>query len=76
MAAANREREWTGESQSLLHSHEDGLSEKSETPRKKEVQWLDENGEELAKILEFQPSDLSDSVSDGEDSDSCICRIM
>ncbi|KAL6548283.1 hypothetical protein OROGR_008704 [Orobanche gracilis] len=41
---------------SLLHSHEDGLSEESEIPRKKEVQWLDENGDELAEILEFQPS--------------------
>ncbi|KAL6519877.1 hypothetical protein OROMI_032771 [Orobanche minor] len=55
MAAADRVREWNGESQSLLHSHEDGLSEESEIPRKKEVQWLDKNGDELAEILEFQP---------------------
>ncbi|KAL3648747.1 hypothetical protein CASFOL_005150 [Castilleja foliolosa] len=49
------------------------LSQKSEIPKKK-VQWLDKNGDKLAEILEFQPSDVSDS--DEDDSDSCICTIM
>ncbi|GFQ08632.1 hypothetical protein PHJA_003007200 [Phtheirospermum japonicum] len=63
----NEERECDDdESQTLL-------SKKSEIPKRK-VQWLDKNGDKLAEILEFQPSDVSDS--DEEDSDSCICTIM
>uniref|UniRef100_A0A803LML8 Uncharacterized protein n=1 Tax=Chenopodium quinoa TaxID=63459 RepID=A0A803LML8_CHEQI len=42
----------------------------------KKVQWNDTNGgNKLAEIVEFQPSDVSDS-DDDEDSDSCFCTIM
>ncbi|PIN17918.1 hypothetical protein CDL12_09418 [Handroanthus impetiginosus] len=61
------------ESQALLPSDKGELSTKPEKPRRK-VQWLDRNGHKLAEIVEFQPSDVSDS--DEDDSDSCICRIM
>ncbi|KAI3469814.1 hypothetical protein Pfo_026477 [Paulownia fortunei] len=64
-AVVNGESHGDDESQSLL--------KKSEKPRRK-VQWLDKNGDKLAEILEFQPSDVSDS--DEEDSDSCLCKIM
>ncbi|KAL3634451.1 hypothetical protein CASFOL_021505 [Castilleja foliolosa] len=61
------------ESQALLSAEDGGLSKISEKPKRK-VQWLDSSGDKLAQILEFQPSDVSDSEE--EDSDSCICRIM
>ncbi|XP_011073570.1 uncharacterized protein LOC105158483 [Sesamum indicum] len=60
------------ESQALLSFQDVGLSKDSE--KRKSVQWLDKNGDKLAEILEFQPSDVSDS--DEEESDSCMCRIM
>ncbi|KAL8486687.1 hypothetical protein ACS0TY_022927 [Phlomoides rotata] len=61
------------DSKALLLCKNGGLSKKSEKPKRK-VQWLDKNGDKLAQILEFQPSDVSDS--EDEDSDSCICRVM
>ena len=61
------------DSKALLLCDNGGLKKKSEKPKRK-VQWLDKNGDKLAQILEFQPSDVSDS--EDEDSDSCICRVM
>ncbi|KAL6571394.1 hypothetical protein OROHE_003037 [Orobanche hederae] len=63
------------ESRTLLRPAEDygNLSKNLDKPKRK-VQWLDKSGDELAQILEFQPSDVSDS--EDEDSDFCICRIM
>lgn len=69
----NGESDVDDDSQSLLPSKKDGLFKKSGKPKRK-VQWLDRDGSKLAEILEFQPSDVSDS--DEEDSDSCLCRIM
>ncbi|KAF5752410.1 hypothetical protein HS088_TW01G00319 [Tripterygium wilfordii] len=61
------------ESNSLLPPRKGGMSRKSDKmPRK--VQWNDRNGNKLVEVLEFEPSDVSDS--DDEDSDSCICTIM
>ncbi|KAL1561704.1 hypothetical protein AAHA92_04374 [Salvia divinorum] len=57
----------------LLPSNNGGLGNKSDKPKRK-VQWMDKNGDKLAEILEFQPSDVSDSEED--ESDSCNCRIM
>ncbi|KAL3506181.1 hypothetical protein ACH5RR_031563 [Cinchona calisaya] len=72
--ALNGEREEYNESQLLLPSiSKGGLSKKSGKPRRK-VQWNDKNGNKLAEVLEFQPSDVSDS--DDEESDTCFCRIM
>ncbi|XP_022760332.1 uncharacterized protein LOC111306744 isoform X2 [Durio zibethinus] len=61
------------ESNSLLPPKIGGMSRKPEKTLRK-VQWNDRNGNKLAEILEFEPSDVSDS--DAEDSDSCICIIM
>ncbi|EOY06155.1 hypothetical protein QUC31_016434 [Theobroma cacao] len=61
------------ESNSLLPPKKGGMSRKPEKTRRK-VQWNDKNGNKLVEVLEFEPSDVSDS--DDEDSDSCICIIM
>ncbi|XP_022722918.1 uncharacterized protein LOC111280033 [Durio zibethinus] len=61
------------ESYSLLPPKKAVMSRKPEKTRRK-VQWNDKNGNKLAEVLEYQPSDVSDS--DVEDSDSCICIIM
>ncbi|PON33816.1 hypothetical protein PanWU01x14_349610 [Parasponia andersonii] len=58
---------------SLLPPRRGGMSRQSDKVRRK-VQWNDKNGNKLAEVLEFEPSDVSDS--DDEDSDSCICIIM
>ncbi|KAL3507574.1 hypothetical protein ACH5RR_032956 [Cinchona calisaya] len=72
--ALRGEKDECDESQLLLpSSNKGGLSKKSGKPRRK-VQWNDKNGNKLAEVLEFQPSDASDS--DDEESDACFCRIM
>lgn len=57
----------------LIPPRRGGLSRKVEKPQRK-VMWNDNNGNKLAQVLEYQPSDVSDS--DDEESDSCLCRIM
>ncbi|KAG9143053.1 hypothetical protein Leryth_006309 [Lithospermum erythrorhizon] len=66
------EEEDDDEGQALLPK-EGALSEKCDKKRRK-VQWNDRNGDKLAEILEFEPSEVGDS--DDEESDSCLCRIM
>ncbi|XP_076896488.1 uncharacterized protein LOC143549471 [Bidens hawaiensis] len=61
------------ESKKLLLPNKGGLSKKSGNKHRK-VQWNDRNGYKLAEVLEYQPSDVSDS--EDEDEDSCICNIM
>ncbi|KAE8725935.1 Actin-related protein 2/3 complex subunit 2 [Hibiscus syriacus] len=63
------------ESNTLLPPKKGGISRKSEKPERK-VQWNDRNGNKLAEILVFEPSDVSDSDDEESDSDSCICTIM
>lgn len=36
------------------------------------VQWTDTIGNKLVEVLEYEPSDVSDS----DDEDACICSIM
>ncbi|KAE8714651.1 Actin-related protein 2/3 complex subunit 2 [Hibiscus syriacus] len=50
------------------------VSSKSDKTRRK-VQWNDRNGNKLVEIMEFEPSDVSDS-DDVNDEDSCICIII
>ncbi|KZV55526.1 hypothetical protein F511_09637 [Dorcoceras hygrometricum] len=69
----NAECDDDDESQSLLPPKKGGVLRKPGKPKGK-VQWLDRDGSNLAEILEFQPSDVSES--DEEDSDYCLCRIM
>lgn len=61
------------ESNSLLPPRKGGISSKTNKTRRK-VQWNDRNGNKLVEVLEYEPSDVSDS--DDEDADSCICIIM
>ncbi|KAJ7979811.1 Acidic leucine-rich nuclear phosphoprotein 32-related protein 2 [Quillaja saponaria] len=65
--------EGDNDSNSLLPSRRGGMSKKSDKTRRK-VQWNDRNGDKLAEVLEFDPSDVSDS--DDDDTDTCICTIM
>ncbi|XP_057431230.1 uncharacterized protein LOC130724077 [Lotus japonicus] len=62
------------DSNSLLPPRRGGMSRNSDKTRLK-VQWNDRNGNKLVEVLEYEPSDVSDS-DDDEDSDSCICTIM
>ncbi|KAL9688344.1 hypothetical protein QQ045_032765 [Rhodiola kirilowii] len=61
------------EKELLLPPRKGGMSRKVDKTRRK-VQWNDRNGHSLVQVLEFEPSDQSDS--DDEDLDSCICTIM
>lgn len=61
------------EFKALLPPRKGGMSRKSDKVRRK-VQWNDNNGNKLVEVLEFEPSDVSDS--DEEDTDSCLCTIM
>ncbi|XP_042516870.1 uncharacterized protein LOC122091111 [Macadamia integrifolia] len=70
-AAPDRKAE--DESNPLLSPRRGGISKKPKKSRRK-VQWNDRNGNKLVEVLEFQPSDASDT--DDDDSDSCICSIM
>ncbi|KAK8661592.1 hypothetical protein V6N13_091190 [Hibiscus sabdariffa] len=63
------------ESNTLLPPKKGGISRKSVKAERK-VQWNDKNGNKLAEILVFEPSDVSDSDDEDSDSDSCICTIM
>ncbi|KAL8104865.1 uncharacterized protein LOC141679007 [Apium graveolens] len=71
---ADRKDEEEDETTTLLvPPRRGGLSRKVEKSQRK-VMWNDNNGNKLAQVLEYQPSDVSDS--DEEESDSCFCRIM
>lgn len=47
---------------------------KGQPNTRRKVHWKDTYGNKLAEVLEFQPSDASDS--DEDDADSCFCTIM
>lgn len=51
-----------------------GMTARRQRSRGKKVQWNDCNGNKLVEVMEFQPSDSSDS--EDEYGDSCICTIM
>lgn len=58
---------------SLLPPKKGGMAKNPDQIRRK-VQWNDNNGNKLAEVVEFEPSDVSDS--EDEDSDVCLCSIM
>ncbi|KAI4318151.1 hypothetical protein L6164_025955 [Bauhinia variegata] len=66
--------EYDNDSNSLLPPRRGGMSRNSDNTRRK-VQWNDKNGNKLAEVLEFEPSDVSDSEEE-DNEDSCICTIM
>ncbi|KAM3316348.1 hypothetical protein ACQJBY_034455 [Aegilops geniculata] len=64
-----------GERKALLPRRpEGGTARKAYKGPKRRVQWKDTHGKKLAEVLEFQPSDSSDS--DDDYLDTCICSVM
>ncbi|KAK4787568.1 hypothetical protein SAY86_011401 [Trapa natans] len=63
------------EMKSLLPLIKGGMPRKSEKTVRK-VRWKDSIGNKLVEVLEFQPSDMSDSENEDEDEDYCICTVM
>ncbi|KAG1361490.1 hypothetical protein COCNU_09G009530 [Cocos nucifera] len=54
-----------GETNSLLRPVTNGgLGGKTQKSSRRKVQWNDRNGNKLVEVLEFQPSDSSDSEDD------------
>ncbi|PIA36276.1 hypothetical protein AQUCO_03400287v1 [Aquilegia coerulea] len=68
------EEEEDEESKTLLSPRRRGGMSKNPKKARQKVQWNDRTGNKLVEILEFQPSDASDT--DDDDLDSCICTIM
>ncbi|MED6131621.1 hypothetical protein PIB30_011219 [Stylosanthes scabra] len=64
-------------SKSLLPPRRGGMSRKSDnrTRSRRRVQWNDKNGKKLFEVLEYEPSDVSESEDD-DDEDACMCTIM
>ncbi|KAG0488928.1 hypothetical protein HPP92_007591 [Vanilla planifolia] len=64
------------ETSSLLNSasKEERTKGRRQRSRRKKVQWKDRNGNKLAEVLEFQPSDSGDS--EDEYADSCMYAIQ
>ncbi|KAM0919867.1 hypothetical protein ACQ4PT_008005 [Festuca glaucescens] len=74
--AAPGSKDDVGERKALLPPRrpEGGTARKGQKKPKRRVQWKDTHGKKLVEVLEFQPSDSSDS--DDEYLDTCICAIM
>ncbi|CAG7907789.1 unnamed protein product [Brassica rapa] len=68
------EEEEESESQCLLPPPRKGGMCRSTDKIKRTVQWNDNKGDNLAEVLVYEPSEVSDA--DDDDSDSCICTIM
>ncbi|XP_077249497.1 uncharacterized protein LOC143889185 [Tasmannia lanceolata] len=68
------DREEEEELNSLLLFQNGEIAKRPSNSRRK-VQWNDKNGNRLVEVLEFQPSDTSDSDED-EDTEYCICTVM
>ncbi|KAF8053024.1 hypothetical protein N665_1475s0007 [Sinapis alba] len=68
------EEEEESESQCLLPPPRKGGMSTSSDKIKRTVQWTDNKGDNLAEVLVYEPSEVSDS--DDDDSDACICTIM
>ncbi|XP_062209820.1 uncharacterized protein LOC133911549 isoform X3 [Phragmites australis] len=74
-AAGSKDDTAAGERKALLpRQPSGGMARKSHKGPKRRVQWKDRHGKKLTEVLEFQPSDSSDS--DDEYLDTCICSIM
>lgn len=65
------------EKESLLGSEEKGAAAADKNKKRvaRKVQWNDRKGSDLVEVLEFEPSDASDSEED-EYLDSCLCIII
>ncbi|XP_018433660.1 uncharacterized protein LOC108806127 isoform X1 [Raphanus sativus] len=69
----SEEEEEESESQCLLPPRKGGMSRSTDKIRRT-VQWNDIKGDNLAEVLVYEPSEVSDT--DDDDSDSCICTII
>ncbi|CAH8389301.1 unnamed protein product [Eruca vesicaria subsp. sativa] len=68
------EEEEESEKQCLLPPPRKGGMSRSTDKIKRTVQWNDNKGDNLAEVLVYEPSEVSDAEDD--DSDSCICTII
>ncbi|XP_013734227.1 uncharacterized protein LOC106437797 isoform X1 [Brassica napus] len=68
------EEEEERESQCLLPPPRKGGMSRSTDKVKRTVQWTDNKGDNLAEVLVYEPSEVSDS--DDDDSDACICAVI
>ncbi|XP_062216839.1 uncharacterized protein LOC133916952 [Phragmites australis] len=74
-AAGSKDDAAAGERKALLPRQlSGGMARKGHKGPKRCVQWKDRHGKKLTEVLEFQPSDSSDS--DDEYLDTCMCSIM
>ncbi|XP_020572974.1 uncharacterized protein LOC110019585 isoform X1 [Phalaenopsis equestris] len=73
---ADKAEEKEVETSSLLCSalKKGGMKGRRQRSRRKKVQWNDCNGNKLVEIMEFQPSDSSDS--EDEYADPCIYIVQ
>ncbi|WOL06158.1 actin-related protein 2/3 complex subunit 2B isoform X2 [Canna indica] len=78
LKGVNRREEEEAEKESLLPSEKNGaapaISGRKKNGSTRKVQWNDNKGNNLVEVLEFYPSEESDS--DDEFLDSCFCIIM
>ncbi|XP_010469480.1 PREDICTED: uncharacterized protein LOC104749527 [Camelina sativa] len=71
---SEEEEEESSESQCLLPPRKGGMMSRSTDKIKRTVQWNDNKGDNLAEVLVYEPSEVSDT--DDDESDSCICTVM
>ncbi|PAN51676.1 hypothetical protein GQ55_9G621700 [Panicum hallii var. hallii] len=76
VGAGSKDDAAAGERKALLPRQRPpgGMARKGRKASNRRVQWKDRHGKKLTEVLEFQPSDSSDS--DDEYMDTCICSIM
>ncbi|KAJ1292931.1 hypothetical protein BS78_01G028600 [Paspalum vaginatum] len=71
----NKDDDAAGERKAMLpRLPPGGMARKGRKRPNRRVQWKDRHGKKLSEVLEFQPSDSSDS--DDEYLDTCICSVM
>ncbi|XP_020572976.1 uncharacterized protein LOC110019585 isoform X2 [Phalaenopsis equestris] len=75
---ADKAEEKEVETSSLLCSalKKGGMKGRRQRSRRKKVQWNDCNGNKLVEIMEFQPSDSSDSEDEYRSTDSIWCDAL
>lgn len=75
VGAGSKDDDAAGERKALLpRLPPGGMAQKGRRRPNRRVQWKDRHGKKLTEVLEFQPSDSSDS--DDEYLDTCMCSIM
>ncbi|CAL9106335.1 unnamed protein product [Musa textilis] len=72
------DEEEDGETDSLLTSSSvnGGLAGKQQKGSRRKVRWNDSNGDKLVEVLEFEPSDSSDSEDDSSNNISTMEKLI